>query len=125
MNGFLKYNWPSFLWAAFIFYLCMVPARTLPKINIPNIDKMVHFTFYLVLTALMFWGWKKQEAFTWLHRHSLLKIFVIACAYGLSIEVMQELFTADRHFEWLDEAANASGSFTTCLLIIVFKVKTS
>lgn len=104
--------------------MCMIPGSHLPKIQIPNIDKMVHFTFYLVLTALLFWGWKKQQTFSGLHRYTLAKIFVLACAYGLSIEIMQELFTVDRHFEWLDEAANATGSFTSCLLITLFKVKT-
>ena len=125
MKEFFKYNWPSIIWAAFIFYLCMVPSSHLPKVAIPNIDKAVHFTFYMVLTTLMFLGWKRQKAFLWFRQHSLAKIFVIACAYGLSIEIMQELFTVDRHFEWLDEAANATGSLVACLIIINFKVKTS
>ena len=110
MNSFIKYNWLSLVWAAFIFYMCMISAKHLPKINIPHLDKIVHFTFYTTLVVLMNWGWKKQTAFSSLHQNPLIKIFFIACAYGLSIEIMQELFTTDRHFEWLDEVANSCGA---------------
>jgi VanZ family protein len=109
-NSFLKYNWPSILWAAFILYLCMMPARHLPHIPIPNFDKLVHFTFYFTLSILMNWGWLKQQLFNSLHKNALLKIFLICCAYGFTIEIMQETLTTDRHFEWLDEAANATGA---------------
>lgn len=90
--------------------MCMVPGKSLPKIEIPNLDKMVHFTFYFVLVVLMYWGWKKQISFQGLHQNTFIKIFVIACAYGFAIEIMQGLFTADRYFELLDEAANATGA---------------
>jgi len=109
-NPYLKYNWPSILWAAFILYLCMMPAHHLPHIAIPNFDKLVHFTFYFVLSILMSWGWIKQQTFDSLHTGAWIKIFVIGCAYGLLIEIMQETLTTDRHFEWLDEAADAVGS---------------
>ena len=118
MASFLKYNWPSILWAAFIFYLCMISGSHLPHIHIPNLDKAVHFTFYLVLVLLMYTGWKKQASFPSLYQNSLLKIFAIACAYGFAIEIMQELFTVDRHFEWLDEAADACGALLGCWLSV-------
>ena len=115
-NSFLKYNWPSILWAAFILYLCMMPSRHLPHIGIPNFDKIVHFTFYFTFAVLTNWGWAKQQSFGALHKSAVLKIFVIACAYGLTIEVLQETFTTDRHFEWLDEAANSCGAAIGSLL---------
>ncbi len=110
MGSFVKYNWLSVLWAIFICYMCLVPSKTLPKVEINNIDKAVHFTFYFVLVVLMYWGWKKQDAFQGLYSNTFIKVFIIACFYGISIEVMQGVFTADRHFELLDEAANASGA---------------
>jgi VanZ family protein len=71
---------------------------------------MVHFTFYFVLVILMNYGWRKQTTFTALHRHTWLVIFIIACVYGYSIEIMQEAFTTTRHYELLDEVANACGA---------------
>lgn len=109
-NSYVKYNWPSILWAAFILYLCMMPAHHLPHVTIPNFDKIVHFTFYFVLAVLMGWGWLRQQQFSVLHKQPWIKIFLIACAYGLLIEVLQETFTTDRHFEWLDELADATGA---------------
>ena len=120
-NLYLKYNWPSILWAAFILYLCMMPAHQLPRVAIPNFDKVVHFTFYFVLAILMMWGWAKQQLFTGLHKNAWVKIFVIACAYGLLIEVLQETLTTDRHFEWLDEAADAAGAAVGLMAWTVLK----
>ena len=117
LNSFLKYNWPSFIWAIIILYLCLVPSGSLPKINIPHLDKMVHFTFYFVLVILMNFGWGKQSSFPALHRNALLLIFIIACTYGFAIEIMQEVFTTTRHFELLDEVANATGSGIGSLLV--------
>lgn len=64
----------------------------------------------------MNWGWLKQQSFSALHRNALVKIFMFCCAYGFTIEVMQETLTTDRHFEWLDEAANATGAAIGSLL---------
>ena len=115
-QSFLKYNWPSILWAAFILYLCLVPSSHLPRINIPNFDKIVHFTFYFTFVIITNWGWLKQQSFNSLHKNALLKIFIIACVYGFSIEIMQETLTTTRHFEWLDEVANACGAAVGSLL---------
>lgn len=73
---------------------------------------------YMVLVLLMNWGWRRQNTFLWLHNKPVVKIFVAACAYGFSIEVMQELFTTDRHFELLDEAANSFGAAIGSLLAV-------
>ena len=51
-----------------------------------------------------------------MHKSALLKIFILACAYGFTIEILQETLTTDRHFELLDEAANASGAAIGSLL---------
>lgn len=62
----------------------------------------------------MYWGWKKQTDFLALHKNILVKIFIIACTYGFTIEIMQETLTTTRHFELLDEAANACGTLVGC-----------
>lgn len=93
-------------------WLCLVPAGALPKIHIPDFDKIVHFTFYFILAAAMKYGWKRQTALEWLQRNTFLKVFMVAALYGLTIEIMQETLTTTRHFEWLDEAANCVGALT-------------
>ena len=118
MKDFLKYNWPSILWAAFILYLSLISGNSLPKIKIPNIDKVVHFTFYFVLVAFMFYGWRKQNSFLFLHKNPLVKIVCIAITYGFCIEIMQHEFTTTRHFDLLDVFANSTGAIAGSLISV-------
>lgn len=117
-NNFLKYNWPSILWAAFILVLCLMPGRDLPSVSIWEFDKLVHFAFYVILSALMFWGWKKQTRFSILHLQTSLKILAITFTYGFAVEILQELVTADRHFELLDAVANSTGGVAGSLISV-------
>ena len=99
-------------------YACLTPSGSLPRVTIPHLDKLVHFTFYVVLAGLLFWGWQKQRAFVWLHKNTVLKILIAACAYGLLVEVMQEIFTTTRHFDMLDELTNATGAVAGSLISV-------
>lgn len=117
-SSFLKYNLPSILWAVFILGICLVPGKELPSVNILEFDKLVHFGVYVVLAMLLFWGWKKQTAVPFLHRNALSKIMFITLIYGFSVEILQELLTADRHFELLDAIANAAGGIAGSLISV-------
>ena len=110
MKNFLKYNWPSILWAAFILVICLMPAHHIPRIRIPNFDKIVHTSVYMIFAVLTYYGWSMQSSIEGLHQKTLLKIIIVLALYGLSVEIMQETLTTDRHFEWLDEVANSSGA---------------
>jgi VanZ family protein len=90
----------------------------LPLIDIPHFDKLIHFAFYLVLALLMFFGWKKQHSFAALHRHAFAGIVLIAIAYGVIIEMLQESFTSTRHFEALDIVADAMGAIIGSLISV-------
>jgi len=116
--SFLKYNWPSILWAAFILVLCLIPGRDLPSVTIFEFDKIVHFTFYVILACLMFYGWRKQISFLSLRQNALIKILIITSVYGFAVEVMQELLTADRHFDIFDALANSSGAVAGSLISV-------
>jgi len=116
MNSYLKYNWPSILWAAFILVICLMPGRHIPKVAIPHFDKIVHTGIYTILAVLTYYGWTMQNRFEGLHQRTLIKIILLLSLYGLTIEIMQETLTADRHFEWLDELANATGSVIGALI---------
>jgi VanZ family protein len=117
-NSFLKYNWPSIFWAAFILVLCLMPGRELPSVSIWEFDKLVHFCFYFVLALLMFWGWKKQKTFPSLQLNLFLKILTLTFSYGFVVEILQELLTTDRHFELFDALANSAGATAGCLISV-------
>ncbi len=45
----------TLVWGLTIFILCLMPASDLPEVRrFPNLDKIVHFTFYFVLTVSTF-----------------------------------------------------------------------
>ena len=110
MKNFLRYNWPSILWAAFILVICLMPGRHIPKVSIPNFDKVVHTTIYMIFAVLTYFGWTRQSVLTILRSNTALKVVVVLALYGLTVEILQETLTADRHFELLDELANTSGA---------------
>ena len=100
--------------------ICLMPGRHIPRITIPHFDKIVHTSIYMILAVLTYYGWSMQNGFNSLHQNPLVKIIILLSLYGLTIEVMQETLTMDRHFEWLDELANATGSVIGAFLGKVF-----
>ena len=110
MHLFLKYNWPSLFWAAFILGICLMPGKDLPSVSIFEFDKFVHFACYFILATLLYYGWSKQTLVKYLRSHLLFKLLVLTCSYGFIIEIMQETLTADRHFDIYDALANSAGA---------------
>ncbi|MBI4931233.1 MAG: VanZ family protein [Bacteroidetes bacterium] len=125
MNSFLKYNLLSLLWAILILVLCLMPGKDLPSLTIFEYDKIVHFLIYLLLAIMMYYGWRKQNSFLSLHKNTLIKILLITTIYGFAVEIMQELFTADRHFDIFDALANSVGAVAGSLLCLSLKQKLS
>jgi VanZ family protein len=87
-----------------------MPGRHIPHIRIPNFDKVVHVSIYMIFGALTFYGWTRQTQFTALHRQTILKIIILLALYGFTIEVMQGTLTVDRSFDLFDELANTIGA---------------
>jgi VanZ family protein len=124
MKNFLRYNWPSILWAAFILYLCLLPGHDLPSVHIWEADKIGHMGVYTVLSLLTVWGWRKQTVMESLKTRTILKVLVLLGAYGFLVEILQEALTADRHFDMLDALANVIGAcMGSGVSLLVFRPK--
>ncbi|WP_405380423.1 VanZ family protein [Maribacter sp. LLG6340-A2] len=84
--------------------------------NIPHMDKVVHFTFYLVMVVLAYLaktnGGVKLSSFKW-----VIGIMIFAVAYGIIIEVLQYVATTDRHGDILDALANSCGAIVGMFFI--------
>ncbi|MRI02481.1 hypothetical protein GH721_18195 [Kriegella sp. EG-1] len=108
-----------FFTIAFIVWLVFVTYSSLSSfsgvdtssfsINIPNLDKIVHFVFYFNVSVL-------GVLFIWEHQHwrislqkAILLMFCFAVIYGIIIEVLQYSFTTDREGDILDAIANSFG----------------
>lgn len=109
-NMFFRYNFLSLAWAILILVLSFLPGRDLPNVQILALDKLVHFIFYLLLFVFTMYGWRRQLQITLLRKVPIALVWLACILFGIAIEVCQEVFTADRHFDWLDIMANSMGA---------------
>lgn len=81
-------------------------------VPIPYKDKVVHFLFYFIFVLLWYYATK----------NSVVKIFLIAVAYGILMEILQS-FTKTRSADYTDAIANTLGALTAMIYITNKKTK--
>ena len=94
------------------------------RFNIPHMDKAVHFTFYSVMVVLGYLAIPKSKEQGVGRSKLLWYIVLFAILYGIIIEVLQHVATADRHGDPLDAFANSTGAIVGMLAVrfIFFRV---
>jgi hypothetical protein len=119
---------PAIAWGIFIFALSVWPGKDFPQLDWGDLlsgDKLVHITFYALLTALILRGPSESENFkvkkgenasiTAENRRKMIRFAVITAlcctAYGWFLEWFQENYCQDRLFDWFDGLANTIGAF--------------
>jgi hypothetical protein len=127
---------PAIAWGIFIFALSVWPGKDFPQLDwgdLLSVDKLVHITFYGLLTALILRGYfrinnlkfKIEEGnfplINTSNKQQVVRFAVwiaLSCtAYGWFLEWFQEHFCQDRMFDWFDGLANTIGA---CLALGVF-----
>ena len=88
-----------------------------PIINIPNIDKIVHFGMYFGLMSVIILENRKAIKSI----NSLLLVSLIPLFYGILIEIMQSLFTVTRTGNFFDALADLAGILVSALLWLLLK----
>jgi hypothetical protein len=118
---------PAIAWGIFIFALSVWPGKDFPQLDwgdLLSVDKLVHITFYALLTALILRGPSESENFkvkkgenariTVENRRKMSRFAVITAlgctAYGWFLEWFQENYCQDRLFDWFDGLANTIGA---------------
>lgn len=87
-----------------IAFVCLVPLGDSHSPRIPYFDKYIHVFLFGTLTFLWIKGLTKYG------KKNALIISVMCCiAYGVLIELLQELMQLGRAFEWLDIGADIIG----------------
>jgi VanZ family protein len=95
--------------AAAVAVLSLLPQRDLPKVAVS--DKIEHAGAYFVLAILGSFGFRE--------RRGLLFLFIILCAMGGVIELLQA-FSPGRLPDVFDALANATGAAAGILVALVF-----
>lgn len=112
---YLKF-WKPICIALIILYGSLTSSDNLDKIeflSIPNIDKVIHFLFYLSLSITFISSLYKSTHLKLVDQYLLTIIFSIS--YGLIMEVLQFYVTMNRTADILDVVANTFG----CILGVV------
>ncbi|MAX80742.1 MAG: hypothetical protein CL843_11295 [Crocinitomicaceae bacterium] len=100
----------SILWALLILILSIAPHEEFENKSMDNLDKVVHFFFYGVLSHLIMLSFLKQRQYKQLHQYGVYVAFGITFLYGLGIEILQGTVFVSRSIEAMDMLANTIGS---------------
>ncbi|MBC5837134.1 VanZ family protein [Flavobacterium muglaense] len=119
----LLFFWIAVFWTLVVAYLCLTPSTNIPKFTFLYLDKLVHFFFHFVFTALwiLFFKIKMQNAKDF---SPYLTSFSLSVFFGITIEIVQGLFTTTRSADVFDVFANIFGATIGVLAMALFyKIK--
>ena len=95
----------AILWTLLIFIACLLPANEIPHVDIPLIDKWVHFVLFGGLSFLCLCSAPRVK------RSSLMLAFLLSSGYGWLMEILQAIFVSlGRSYENLDIVADCIGA---------------
>ncbi|WP_194524752.1 VanZ family protein [Zobellia roscoffensis] len=114
-----KYTIAFVGWMMFVTFLSLASFSDTDTadIDIPNLDKVVHFSFYFGAAFLAVLFIKEITNGTIELRKAVFLAAIGAIIYGIIIEVLQYSFTADRHGDILDALANSVGAIFGSLAV--------
>ncbi len=116
----VKKNIFSILVALIIMYLSLANSHTFDKvsfINIPNIDKVVHFGMYFgLMSVIILENRKAIKSTSHLFLTGLIPLF-----YGILMEILQATLTLTRTGSFYDALANSVGILVSILLWLWIK----
>lgn len=114
----LRSNIFAISWAFLIFVLSLISGSQIPSAPVITFDKILHISFYLVLSMLTVYGLKKQYSCRHIRSNAYKYTLAITSFYGLLIEYIQPI-VADRYADFWDFLANFIGC---CVGLILFRI---
>lgn len=114
------------LWAilcsGIITYFCLTDSSNIPAVNFPSIDKIVHFCFHFGFTISWILFFKKELKGKAPDDYKAYLIsFIFSVFFGITIEILQSVFTTTRASDVTDVLANALGALAGVFTAIAFK----
>lgn len=127
MRQLLKHYWFVFTWGAVIAVLSVLPANNKDTgwFDLPNLDKLMHFLFYSILTLLLMIAFTRQSDKKHPFIHSVLHSFIIVLFYGLILEFIQHFFIDSRTGDSLDVVCNMAGFLFAAIIILIVRARRS
>jgi VanZ family protein len=116
----VKKNIFSIFVALIILYLSLASSDTfnkVPLIDIPNLDKVIHFFMYFGLMSVI----TIENRRTIISNKQLFLVALIPLFYGLLMELLQLTLTSTRSCSFFDVVFNSAGIIVSILLWLCFK----
>lgn len=104
----------AILWTLLIFFLCFIPGKDLPHLNIPLVDKWTHMVLFGVFTIL----WHNT-----VRSNSIglkLILFIAATFLGWLVEYVQGHYVQGRSQDNMDTLADAVGGLIGIILFSLY-----
>lgn len=116
----IRKNIYSILVALLLLYLSLTNSEKFQNtslVNIPYMDKIVHFGMYFVMMSVIILEHRKS-----LKNSRILFLFaLIPLAYGVLMEILQSTLTVTRTGDFYDALADAAGILVSVLLWLLIK----
>jgi VanZ family protein len=104
----------AILWTLLIFFLCFIPGKDLPHLNIPLVDKWTHMVLFGVFTIL----WHNT-----VRSNSIglkLILFIAATFLGWLVEYVQGHYVQGRSQDNMDTLVDAVGGLIGIILFSLY-----
>ena len=95
---------PPAAWAACILIATLIPGAHIPRVNVPEFDKMVHFVFYAVFAWLMFRALESPSA-----GRRVITV-LLAIAVFAALDEFHQRFIPGRYMDEADWMADMAGA---------------
>ena len=106
----------AIIWTALIFIACFLPGNEIPNVQIPMIDKWVHFVIFAGFSFLWYLSVPKATVFK-----SLLLI-ILSFLIGFIVELIQgSSWVVGRAYEVNDVIADGIGGILGVVLYIIIE----
>lgn len=122
LRKYLYTKWPAIIWSVIIFLLLVMPPININQekpLEFSGLDKTIHFFLFGIM--LWLWGYHQKTVFSKRKKpfFQLFIITIIVIGYGIAMEYVQDWIGRD--FDVWDMVADAAGTITAFLLLLVQK----
>jgi len=118
MNLWIHQYWKTIVWSFVILFLSNMPGGSIHRVSfieIPHLDKFVHFSMYFILTTLFYSDTFKKAKIE--NKKTIFYIIIVSIFYGVLMELFQKYFADHRSADIFDALANTIGVFSAILFL--------
>ena len=105
----------AILWTLLIFFLCFIPSREIPDVNLPLADKWVHFVLFGIFSFLWLLSLNAVRF------RDLLVVLLSSIVFGWAVELLQGALTfLGRSQDNMDTLADSIGGLLGVTIFYIY-----